>query len=102
MPGLTNTWFPNRGALMVCWAAISLMAGPGAAGAAAAWTAVAWTAAAGAVVARAVGADTALAAVATRSPAAASAAVITFLCFNARHSFCSARRHFRPAYRPLR
>jgi hypothetical protein len=29
MPGFTNTWFPNRGALMVCWAAISLMAGPG-------------------------------------------------------------------------
>jgi hypothetical protein len=88
MPGFTNTWFPNRGALMVCWAAISLMTGPGVA-----WAAAAGTAVAGTVVAWAAGPDRALAAVATTSPAVAIAAVMAFLCFNARHSFYSARRH---------
>src|SRR3954465_5531456 len=82
MPGSTNTWFPNRGALTVCWAAISLMAGPAAAGAAAAEAAVAWAA-----VAWAAGADTAPAAVAMTRPATVIAAVNTFLCFNARLSF---------------
>src|SRR5882672_4026387 len=75
MPGSTNTWFPNRCAVMVCWAAISLIAG-------------AWAA----------GADTALAPVATTSPAAAIAAVITFLCFNARHFLYFAHGHIWHAY----
>jgi len=86
MPGSTNTWFPNRCAVMVCWAAISLIAGPWAASAARA--AVAWAA----------GTDTALAAVATTSPATAIAAVITFLCFNARHFLYLAHGHIRHAY----
>src|SRR5690242_1706991 len=81
MPGSTNTWFPNRCAVMVCWAAISLIAGP--------WAACA---------ARAAGTDTVLAPVATTSPATAIAAMITFLCFNARHFPCFARGHIRHAY----
>jgi hypothetical protein len=70
MPGSTNTWFPFRDAVMLCWAAISLMTGP------------AWPGAAGAAVAGA-----ALAAVAMTSPAAVIAAVITFRRFNASYSF---------------
>jgi hypothetical protein len=46
--------------------------------------------AAWAAVASAAGADTALAPVATTSPATAIAVVITFRCFNARHFPCSA------------
>jgi hypothetical protein len=83
MPGSTNTWFPNRCAVMVCWAAISLIVGP-----CAAWAAVAWTA----------GADTTLAPVATTSPATVIAAVSTFRCFNARHFPYSAYGLFRHAY----
>jgi hypothetical protein len=71
---------------MVCWAAISLMTGPWAACAARA--AVAWAA----------GTETALAPVATTSPATAIAAVITFLCFNARHFLYSGHGHIRHAY----
>jgi hypothetical protein len=71
---------------MVCWAAISLIVGP--------WAACA----ARAAVARAAGADTALAPVATTSPATAIAAVITFRCFNARHFLYSAQGHIRHAY----
>lgn len=83
MPGSTNTWFPNRGAVMLCWAAMSLMAGP-----------------AGPAVAGAAVAGTALAAVAMTSPAAAIAAVITFRRFNASYSLRCANGHIRQAYRP--
>src|SRR5690242_10138064 len=81
MPGSRNTCFPTRGAVMVRWAAISLIAGP-----AAAWAA---------------GADTAPAAVAMTSPATAITVVMTFRFFNAPYSFfCSAHGHIRHAYRP--
>ena len=67
---------------MVCWAAISLIVGPGAD------DAVAWAA----------GADAPLAAVAMTSEATAIAAVITFRCFNARHFLYSAHGHIGHAY----
>jgi hypothetical protein len=82
---------------MVCWAAISLMAGPGVAWAAVAPAATAWVAVAGALaawvtvasvpVAWAAGADTAPAADTAKSPAAAIAAAMTFRFFSTRHPF---------------